>query len=341
MPYSFPKKPRPSAKKHYLLQCPDVHVGYAVDTPTHCLSAWDVFMQALQCMRKRLTHLVLLGDFGNWESVAHWASLRADQAFLNEDAALVNAYLDEVEAITKPNRIKVVYIEGNHEAWAGQFEAKYPNMRDQVNLPKLLRLKERGWCWVPENHFWAIGYLYHTHGHVRGASKPGDIMRLKGVCVARAHDHAYHSTSVRTLVGELAEWSLGCLASIDPPPPYVRGEPPMRWVQGFGTTQVRANGMFQQGYRRILDEVWTELEDGTELIARTGECHRRYDRDQAIRDRLRAEYGERYYSPGGQVVRTEPHHGKRGKGGDVSAVARTRRARIVRNLPNVVKGANT
>lgn len=236
----------------------------------------------------------------------------------------------------------MVYIEGNHEAWAGQFEAKYPAMRNSVNLPRLLRVKERGWTWVPENHFWAIGHLYHTHGHVRGASKPGDIVKLKGVCVVRAHDHAYHSTSVRTLVGELAEWSLGCLASIDPPPPYARAEPPARWVHGMGTAQVRSNGMFQQGYRRILDEVWTELEDGTELIARAGECNRRYDRDMSIRDQLRAEYGERYYHPGGQVVRTEPHHGKRGKDeGGVSPVARTRRARIVRNLPNVVKGANT
>ncbi len=341
MGYTFPVKPRPSAKKFYLMQCPDVHLGYSVDTPTHCLSAWDVFMQALFHMRKRLTHLVFLGDLGNWESVAHWAALRAEQAFLHEDATLVNAYLDEVETITKPNGIKVVYIEGNHEAWAGQLEAKYPALRDTVNLPRMLRLRKRGWTWVPENHFWAIGELHHTHGNIRGASKPGDITKLKGVSVVRAHDHAYSTASVRTLVGELAEWSMGCLASIDPPPPYCRGEAPARWVHGFGTTQVRANGKFQVGYRRILDEVWTELEDGTELIARTGECRRRYDRDQAIRDQLRTEYGERYYHPGGQVVRTEPHHGKVSKDGDGTAVARTRRARIVRNLPNVVRGANT
>ncbi len=85
--------------------------------------------------------------------------------------------------------------------------------------------------------------------------------------------------------------------------------------------------MFQLGYRRIIEEAWTELEDGTELIVDTKAVRARYAQDQAIRQQLRKEYGERFYSPGGQVVRTEPHHGK------VSPVARTRRARIVRMLP--------
>jgi hypothetical protein len=322
------------------MQVPDVHVGYSIDTPTHCIPAWDIFIQALKHMHKRVTHVVCMGDFGNFESVAHWASLRAEQAFLMEDTALVNTYLDEVEAITKPNGIKVVYLEGNHEAWAGQLEAKYPMLRDSVNLRRLLRIQERGWTWVPENYFWAIGELYHTHGHIRGARKPGDITKMKGVSVAKGHDHTYSTASVRTLTGELAEWSLGCLCNIDPAPPYCRSEPPARWVHGFGTTQVRDNGRFQLGYRRIIDTSWTELEDGTELIADMGACRRRYDRDQHIRDKLRADYGERYYLPGGPVVRTEPHHGKKNKDGDGTSVARNRRARIIRNIPEVTKGAN-
>lgn len=311
---------------------PDVHVGYVVDTPTYSIGAWDITMQALQRNAKRITHLVILGDFGNWEPLSHWASLRADQGFIEEDVAIVNARLDEVEAITKPNGIKVVFCEGNHEAWASLFEAKYPALRDSINLQRRLRFRRRRWTWIRENHFWAIGDLHVTHGHVRGVRSPRDMVRVMGVSVMYGHTHHYITESLRTLTGEHASWTMGCLASIDPPPPYAKGMQPSGWVHGFGNVQVRANGKFQVGYRRIIDEAYTELEDGTELIVDTKAVRRRYAQDQAIRAQLRKEYGERYYMPGGEVVRTdpEPHHGKQSAD---HAVARTRRARIIRMLP--------
>lgn len=344
MGFKFPQKPRPSKRWRYVMALPDTHVGYSLKVPTYCITAWDIAMQALRHNAKRLTDLVFLGDFGSWESMSHWAALRAEQCFIEEDVALVNARLDEVQAITAPNDISVWFIEGNHEAWCGQFEAKYPAMRDAVNLPLRLRLKERGWVWVPENHFLQIGDCHFTHGHIRGARRVGDIALRKGVSVIRGHDHTYSTASVRTLNGELAEWSFGCLASIDPPPPYTRGEAPDKWVQGFGFIQVRANGLFQVSYRRILDETWTELEDGTELRADTQACQARYAQDQRIRKELRERYADRFYHPGGGGKvdggkLPEPHHGKTSKKG-VSAVAHTRRARIVRTLPDVVKGAN-
>lgn len=333
MTWRPPARPRPSAKKHYLHVFPDVHIGYVVDTPTYSIAAWDIAMQALRHDRKRITHVVFLGDVGNYESMTHWASLRADQGFILEDVALVNARLNEVEAITRPNGIKVVMLEGNHEAWAGQFEAKYPQLRNVVNLPHLLRFKQRGWTWVPENYFWAVGDIHFTHGHLRGVRDPASMVRATGVSVIYGHLHAYLTQSVRMLTGEYAAWCMGCLASIDPPPPYARGLPAWSWVHGFGRVQVRANGYFQVGFRRIVDETWTELEDGTELIVDTKAVRARYAQDQAIRQQLRKEYGSRFYSPGGQVIRTEPHHGKVSVKGVVSPVARTRRARIVRMLP--------
>ncbi len=305
-------------------------MGYVVDTPVYSIPCWDIVMQALHHYRERLTHVVFLGDFGGWESMSHWASLRADQVFIQEDVALVKARLDEVERVTKANGIKVVFIEGNHEAWAGQFEAKYPALRDTVNLPRLLEFKRRGWIWIPENYFWAVGDIYFTHGHMRGVRSPTSMVRRTGVSVIYGHLHAYMTESVQTLTGQHAAWCMGCLASIDPPPPYAKGLPPEAWVQGFGLIQVRTSGHFQVGFRRIVDEAWTELEDGTELRVNPKAVQARYDADQAIRTQLREEYGDRFYRPGGQVVRTEPHHGKTAA---EHTVARSRRARIVRTLP--------
>lgn len=332
-----PTSVRPSKKDRYVLVIPDVHVGYIVDTPTYSIAAWDVMVQALYQLRKRLTDVVILGDFGNWESLSHWSALRADQAFIEEDVALVNARLDELEWITSENGINVAFCEGNHEAWASQFEAKYPAMRDLVNLKRRLHFRERGWRWVPENHFYRLGDLHFTHGHMRGVRQPRDAVKALGCSVVYGHTHAYTTQSVRMLTGEHAAWAMGCLASIDPPPPYSRGGIPESWVHGFGLVQIRRSGRFQVSFRRIIEESWTELEDGTEIRMNRDAVQARYDEDQETRERLREEYSERFYTPGGRVVGLEPHHGKQMKNGDATGGARTKRARVVRGLPRGVK----
>lgn len=346
MSYELPERPRPSKKKHFIGVIPDTHIGYVVDTPTYSIPSWDIAMQALRHQVKRLTHVVVLGDFGNWESLSHWASLRADQPFVEEDVGLVNLRLDELDALNEERvalgkrPIQFVFIEGNHEAWASQLEAKYPQLRDTVNLRRRLLGGRQHWTWVPENHFWAIGDIHFTHGHIRGNRNPGDLCRSKGVSVIQGHDHALKVGTIRTLHGQLEQWSFGCLASIDPPPPYARGEQPAGWTHGLGWVRVRSNGAFSIDYTRIQDEAWAELPDGTELLVDTRAVRARYGQDQALRDDLRARYSERFYHPGGPVVRTEPHHGKVDRQGRVSPVARTRRARILRTLPDVPRGGS-
>jgi hypothetical protein len=275
----------------------------------------------------RLTHLIVFGDFGNWESLSHWASLRAEQVFVEEDIELVNVHLAELEAITRPAGVRVYFLEGNHEAWATQLEAKYPVLYDSVNLKHRLRFPQRGWTWVPENHFLKLGKLYHTHGHVRGIRSPADMCKRKGACVMYGHTHTYRTESLRQLDGELAAWTIGCGASIDPPPPYARGEPPESWVHGFALTQFRANGKFQVGFRRIIDESYVELEDGAEFVVDAREVQRRLDRDAELRRALRERYQERFYVPGGQVQEPEPIKGTEYR-------SRTRRARVVRSIPD-------
>lgn len=341
---NFPERPRPSKKKYFIGVLPDMHVGYAIDTPTYSIPAWDIAMQALWYNWRRLTHIVILGDFGNWESVSHWPSLRADQVFIKEDIALVNLRLAEIRAINVKRAeaglppIKLIFCEGNHEAWASQCEAKYPLLRDSLNLKKLLGFDQPHHEWIPENHFWAIGDIHFTHGHYRGNSKAGGLLK-QGISVIQGHDHTLSVTPMRTVLGELEQWSFGCLASIDPPPAYARSKLPESWVHGLGWVRVRSNGQFQIDYTRIRDEAWTELPDGTELRVNVRACKKRYDEDQQMRDALREEYADRFYHPDGPVVRTEPHHGKVDRDGNASPVARTRRARIVRMLPEGVKGA--
>lgn len=309
MKYQFPHKPRPSAKQYYAMGIPDFHCGYVVDTPTHSHGCWDIGLQAIDHYGERLTHIIIGGDFGNWESLSRWAALRADTVFINEDVALVNQRLDELDARAQKYGIQVVYLEGNHEVWASLLEAKYPFLRDHINLQIQLRIKERGWIWVRENNFYALGDLHLTHGHLKGVKKPSDYIRRKGVSVGYFHTHTYTTESMRQITGENAAWTLGCWASVDPAPPYARGDVPEKWVHGFPLIQVRRNGHFQLSYRRIIDESWTELEDGTELRARPGTIQRRLDQEARLREKLRKQYAERFYIPGGPVQRPEPLKG--------------------------------
>lgn len=310
MKYRFPyRKVRPSRKLYFAMGIPDSHIGYVVDTPTHSHGCWDIGMQAIDHYGPRLTHIIIMGDFGNWESLSRWSALRAQTVFIVEDVELVNQKLDELEALTKKHGIHVVYLEGNHENWAAQLEAKYPFLRNQINLKLQLRIKERGWTWVPENHFYALGHLHFAHGHLKGIKSPSDYIRRKGVSMAYGHTHTYTTESMRTLTGEHAAWTVGCWASIDPPPPYARGDIPERWVHGIPFWQVRRNGRFQASFRRIIQESWTELEDGTELCARPKVIQRRLIDENELREQLRMDYSERFYVPGGNVTRPEPLKG--------------------------------
>ena len=99
MKYRFPHKPRPSGKLYFALGIPDFHDGYLVDTPTHSHGCWDIGMQAIDHYGKRLTHVVIYGDFGNWESLSRWAALRAEQIYVKEDIAIVRHFLDEIDRL--------------------------------------------------------------------------------------------------------------------------------------------------------------------------------------------------------------------------------------------------
>lgn len=307
--YQLPRTVRPSKKKWFAFQIPDVHRGYHTGIPSYDPLVWDVGMQALQHLAPRLTHLIIYGDYGNWESLSHWSSLRAEQVYVEEDVAICNYGLDEIDDILKKHGrrdLRKVFIMGNHEEWSSLLEVKYPGLRNELNLARRLRLKERGYLVVPNNHFFKLGHSYHTHGNLPGVRDPRSLIKATGCSVFCGHLHGHDIASSRDLKGEKMAATLGCWAMIDPPPPYAKAWVPERWVHGFGTLQVRSNGMFQFSYRRIIESSYTELEDGTELVASRARTRKRLNAEKKILDDLKRKYAERYYKPGGRVREPEP-----------------------------------
>lgn len=324
MSFRVPKPLRPTKKRYLAFVVPDVHLGYHQRVPAHDPLVWDVGMQALAHLAPRLTHVIFLGDVGNWESLSHWAALRAEQVYIQEDISVVNRALDEIDVICDEHGVKKVFISGNHEEWSTLLEAKYPVLRNQINLERLLLKHRSRWTWVPNNHFYKLGRLYFTHGNIRGVTKPEDMIKKTGKSVVYGHTHGHSTQSLVSLDGEHAAWTAGCWASIEPPPPYARAWVPEKWVHGFGLAQIRANGLFQFNYRRILNSSYTELFDGTEIIADRARAQARVDADMRAFDELEKAYQERYYHPGGRVKETDSVEPLRG----TEYQSRIRRARV-------------
>jgi len=301
---------RSSKKKWYAFQIPDVHRGYHVGLPSHDPMVWDVGMQALAHLAPRLTHVIIYGDFGNWESLSHWAGLRADQPFIEEDVAITIMGIEEINSIVDPHGVKKVFIMGNHEEWSTLLEAKYPILRNEINIVRRLHLhKANGWTVIPNNHFFKLGKSFHTHGNYPGARDAATMVKETGVSVFYAHNHTRTAHYFRNLEGVHTAQALGCWAMIDPPPPYAKAKLPSGWVHGFGLLQVRANGLFQCDYRTIIESSYVELPDGTEIVASYREAQRRLREERDTLLRLRREYSERYYAPEGRVHEIEPLKG--------------------------------
>ncbi len=323
MIYQLPEPTKSSPKKWRAFIIPDTHVGYHAGLPAHDPLAENVMLQSLEHYAPNLTHVIVLGDFGNWESLSHWAALRAEHIFIEEEVRLVNAHLDLIdEAAGK--KVKKIFIEGNHEAWSTLLEAKYPQFRDVVNLKQRLFRDRDNWTWIPNNHYFKLGKLYYTHGNLPGARDMESLLKVAGKSVMCGHNHQHMIARHRNLDGQHIAISSGCLASIDPPPPYAKASIPGTWVHGFHTVQYRANGLFQMSWHEIIDQSYTELTDGKEIIANHFEVMKRLREDEAITTQCRREYEERYYHPGGNVTEQEPV-------GRTEYSSRGRRARVIAN----------
>jgi len=320
--YEIPEPIDPSPKKHFAFVIPDVHRGFHTGVPTYDPCVWDVGMQAIQKFAPRMTHLIILGDFGNCESLSHWASLRAEQVFIEEDIKIMGMGLDEIDEYCDKYDIQKVFIEGNHEGWATLLEAKYPHFRNVVNLKERLFKERKNWTWIPNNHFYKLGKLHFTHGNYPGNRDATSMLKEVGKSVMYGHTHGHEIAYFNNLDGLHTAMSSGCWAMIDPPPPYSKAKIPTRWVHGFHTVQVRENGLFQTQFNRIIDSTYVELADGTEIICNEADVDIRLYNENLALEELREEYEERYYCPGGNVTEKEPL----GRG---EYNSRVRRARVI------------
>jgi hypothetical protein len=80
---------------------------------------------------------------------------------LESEMSAVAIRLDEVDSLGARNKI---YCEGNHEdRLSRHITRQAPELFQYVQYPKIQRLDERGWQWVPYREHAKIGKIFVTH----------------------------------------------------------------------------------------------------------------------------------------------------------------------------------
>lgn len=129
-------------------------------SPFESKQAWKVVLDALADFNADT--FVSLGDFMDCFSVSHWSKNPERALTLHDELEHAKKLLDEIEARTPGARR--IFVAGNHEDRLQRYlQDKAPELFSLIDIPRLLKLAERGWEYVPYKQSIQIGKLHLTH----------------------------------------------------------------------------------------------------------------------------------------------------------------------------------
>ena len=218
-----------------ILFVPDTH------RPFHSKAGFKLFMKAARRFSPHI--VVVLGDWLDNYSCSEHTKDPSRLLSLQDEIDDANAGLDDLD--TLPG--KKYFVEGNHEWRMPRFLAKHAaalySMRD-LKIPKMLRLKERGWHFTPYKESLQLGRLRITHDIERcGRNAVRDARReFEGNCVI-GHVHSMETFYLANLKGEARVGAsfgwLGDTEQID----YRHKDKARKYYQlGFGIGFMTENG---------------------------------------------------------------------------------------------------
>lgn len=215
---------------------PDTHVPY------HDKRAWRLAMKVAKANKPEI--IVIIGDFADCYAISDHRKDPSRLRLLDQELAEVNVCLDELDALGAERK---VYVEGNHcERMTRYLQDHAPELFNVVGMKNLLRIKERGWEWVPYRQDIKIGKVYYTHEASAGtgrtqAYKTLDIYHHSAV-VGHGHRIQYvveGDATGNAMVCAQFGW-LGDVKQID----YAhRIKATKDWSLGFGWGYLRADGI--------------------------------------------------------------------------------------------------
>ena len=192
---------------------PDIHA------PLHDEAALRCVLRAIHDIQP--SHVIVLGDAGEWDSVNHWQYKRKKRPpieyilpKLEQDAEEVKKVLTMISEACKES--KRVFITGNHEQWVNNFVDDYPFLQKEYSLPKLLGLRDLGYRTIPETDYFKLHDMYFHHGHAYGGVNHGRNYQLKlnaDICYGHFHTPMVYTGS--SIDGGHTSYCLGALKKVD------------------------------------------------------------------------------------------------------------------------------
>lgn len=142
----------------------------------------------------RPDRVIVMGDFLDTYSLTHHPRRSPAVVRFEDEIDSGNGLLDRI-CKAAPNARKH-YLQGNHEGWAASYEAENPNLEGTLDIPKRLRLRERGIEWVPlfkqnpfpdPSHHFRLGPVAYCHGVYEGAQAARQHATFYGPRVGAKH----------------------------------------------------------------------------------------------------------------------------------------------------------
>jgi predicted phosphodiesterase len=182
--------------------------------------------------------VVILGDFMDVASLSAWdrdkKRLMEGRRFKKE-VDTCNNELDYLQRCAKDKKQGVIYLEGNHEDRVNRYLDSNPEMEGLIELPNVLRLKERGIQWYPytkqSQKTLKLGEMYFIHGLYTNQYSAAKHLQKLGCNVTYGHQHGTQ-TYMQNMAMQKPHiaYALGTLG--DKAPDYLRGKPG-NWINQF------------------------------------------------------------------------------------------------------------
>lgn len=220
------------------LVIPDTHAPFHDKVAVRCMLA------AARAMKP--DNIVIIGDFADFYAVSQHAKTPGRKADIAWEIDQVNKLLDQVDALNPRGR--KLFCSGNHEYRMDRYiRDKAPELFGVrgTTVPEQLRIKRRGWQWVPYMEYARLGKVAYTHEVGRcGKNAAAQSLADFGGNLVVGHNHrgnvAYQGT---VKDGGRFCMTVGHLSDLKQVDYMHRARAERDWEHGFGIIDQDAKGI--------------------------------------------------------------------------------------------------
>ena len=198
---------------------------------------WDTVKEFIKYDKPDVIYIN--GDFVECEALSPHLKGKYSEATHDAELRVIDEELKFLEKYCK----KIVWIEGNHEAWVNKYEAKHPAMRGLLGYEKQLNLKKRGIKWIPLGEDCKVGKLHIFHGiYINEHHAKKHVLKFGcSVCYGHTHVSQTHTNNQVKQTTHKA-WGLACLCNKKAS--FLVGQVEGSWNHEFARLYVFDNGHF-------------------------------------------------------------------------------------------------